>query len=951
MNPADIKRIAEAARGHGETILARWLPGGKRQGKEYIVRNPHRDDQHAGSLSVEIASGKGGDFATGETFGDYVGLAAFAAGIGMSEAAASLAEFLRLPPPGAIQTSPIATKVKPGWQVIMPVPGDAPAPPDAHYKLGKPDTTYIYRDGDGRGLGRVCRWNATTTRRKEFHPLTWCEDAAGRHEWRWQSWPLPRPLYGLDAVADRPDALIFVHEGEKSAEAGWELLPDAVSVCWPNGAGAADKADFGPLAGRDVVLWPDHDEPGTKAALTAAKAIRKADAKSVRFVNLDRLEKHAINRQGQIVSRLAPLPEGWDCADALAEGWTPQAIEELLGRDGALLDALPGGPGDSTVEPPKEATAPDERHADGPYYLDDELGLLYIETDREGKVRQSRVCAPCKVVALARDAEGGAWSPVIEFRDRDGQQRREVIPFRLFVGDGHDGVKQLVDLGLEVGSGRPALDRLKAYIVASRPERRARLADQTGWHGRAFLLPESAIGETDETLLFRGNRSALGTYATRGKLVDWQADIAHKAIGNPRLMFTLSVGFAGPFLKVLGMTGAAFHFVGDSSTGKSAALIAAGSIWGNSNAQVHSWRATSNALEYVAAQHNDALLILDELREVDPKEAGQITYMLTNAKGKGRAHHAGGLRETTTWRIVMLSSGELGLGDHLAGAGQKHYAGQEVRFIEIDADAGAGHGMWSDVSGCAGGGKQFSDDLRKFAARHHGTAGRAFLAELVKQIDLVPTWWRYHEGEFTKRYKPQDAGGQVLRVMSAFCLVAFAGEIASKFEIVPWPRGAATAVAGLLFEQWVQARPTHGNSEESKIIAHVRGVMERNWQSRFIDWDRASGTPRVLEVLEKGDFDPDLSRMPAVHDALGFRRPDMPFSRDDPEYLFYVTRSRFAEEFAVKGGFKPKRVAAVLKKHGALRCDDDGTTWRETLPNGDPRSYCIIGRKLWALET
>jgi hypothetical protein len=40
-------------------------------------------------------------------------------------------------------------------------------------------------------------------------------------------------------------------------------------------------------------------------------------------------------------------------------------------------------------------------------------------------------------------------------------------------------------------------------------------------------------------------------------------------------------------------------------------------------------------------------------------------------------------------------------------------------------------------------------------------------------------------------------------------------------------------------------------------------------------------------------------------------------------------------------------VAAVLKAHGILKCDPDATTLKETLPNGDPRSYCIIGGKLW----
>lgn len=932
MKKTDIQQVAEAAKSSGLAILERWLPGGKRQGSDYVVLNPHRDDKHLGNLRINIESGLGKDFGEpgSKGFKDFVDVVAFAVQCKPGEAAEALVEFLRLPAAAAVPPAPTSAKAKQNWRVITPVPKDTPPPP-AHYKLGKPDVVYIYRDAEGHHDGEVCRWNATPERRKEYHPRTWCEDSAGRREWRWQSWAVPRPLYGRDLLADKPDATVFVHEGEKAADAGGELLLPFVSICWPNGAASADKADFGPLAGRDVVLWPDHDEPGTQAALTAAKAIRKAGAKRVRFVNLDLFAKHAVSAKGQIVDRLTPLPAGWDCADALAEGWTPQALAELLLRDDALLDEL-------VVEQPRSheerSVVPDENHTSGPYQLDAELGLFYVETDREGKVRQSRICAPCKVVALARDTEGGAWSPVIEFRDRDGQQRREVIPFRLFVGDGHDGVKQLVDLGLEVASGRQALDRLKAYIVASHPDRRARLADQTGWHGRAFLLPEGAIGETDETLLFRGNRRTAGLYATRGKLTDWQTYIGHPAIGNPRLMFSLSVAFAGPLLKPLGMSGFAFHWTGDSSTGKTGALHAAASAWGNPDDYVHSWRQTSNALEYTCAQHNDVLLANDELRELDAKEAGAVAYMQGNGKGKSRAHHAGGLRDAVQWRIVMMSSGEIGLADHIASAGQKHYAGQEVRFVELDADGGAGLGMWNNVVGCPGGGKQFTDHLKKFAGRYHGTPGRAFLAELVKHPDELPGWWRFHEGEFVRRYRPQNAGGQVLRVMNAFCLVAFAGEVAARFAVVPWERGAATDAAGLLFEQWTRARPTQGNAEDMQILRHVRGLMERSWKSRFDDWAR---------IEQAGT---DISRVNQVIEPLGFRKTDA----GTGEFLFYVMRGRFEEEFARKAGFKPRRVAAVLKHHGVLRCDEDGTTWRETLPNDDPRSYCIIGKKLWALE-
>ena len=77
-----------------------------------------------------------------------------------------------------------------------------------------------------------------------------------------------------------------------------------------------------------------------------------------------------------------------------------------------------------------------------------------------------------------------------------------------------------------------------------------------------------------------------------------------------------------------------------------------------------------NGLEAVAAAHNDAVLILDELSQVDPRAAIASIYMLGNNAGKNRMNADGTPRRTSEWRISILSSGEVGLGDH-AAAGPK----------------------------------------------------------------------------------------------------------------------------------------------------------------------------------------------------------------------------------------------------------------------------------------
>ena len=55
---------------------------------------------------------------------------------------------------------------------------------------------------------------------------------------------------------------MLVVEGEKTADAAAELLPDFVVVTSSFGAKSAGKAAWGPLEDREVTIWPDHDEAG-----------------------------------------------------------------------------------------------------------------------------------------------------------------------------------------------------------------------------------------------------------------------------------------------------------------------------------------------------------------------------------------------------------------------------------------------------------------------------------------------------------------------------------------------------------------------------------------------------------------------------------------------------------------------------------------------------------------
>lgn len=155
------------------------------------------------------------------------------------------------------------------WVPILPVPDHAGAPPKAHLKRGAPERTWCYPDAAGKPLGYVYRFR-TSTGGKEILPLVFARNAiTGAEEWRWMAFSEPRPLYGLDRLAAKPDATVLLVEGEGCADAGDAALPEFAVMTWPGGGKAVKKADWRPLAGRKVIAWPDAD--AKRAPLTKAE--------------------------------------------------------------------------------------------------------------------------------------------------------------------------------------------------------------------------------------------------------------------------------------------------------------------------------------------------------------------------------------------------------------------------------------------------------------------------------------------------------------------------------------------------------------------------------------------------------------------------------------------------------------------------------------------------------
>jgi hypothetical protein len=220
------------------------------------------------------------------------------------------------------------------YTVVMPVPAQAGGIADeAGFLTGlrrRPDHVWPYRSSTGELLYAVARWNMPDGG-KQIRPFTWARDAAGRGGWRAMHAPAPRPLYGLDRLAQgKPDAWVIVVEGEKAADAARSLFNEPV-VTSAGGAAAAEKADWSPLFGRKVIIWPDADEPGTKYATAVVRLLARHGGR------IRMLDAAALAGMVPGASDRRTPPAGWDAADAADEGWTGPFLRSVLADNSVEL--------------------------------------------------------------------------------------------------------------------------------------------------------------------------------------------------------------------------------------------------------------------------------------------------------------------------------------------------------------------------------------------------------------------------------------------------------------------------------------------------------------------------------------------------------------------------------------------------------------------------------------
>lgn len=453
-------------------------------------------------------------------------------------------------------------------------------------------------------------------------------------------------------------------------------------------------------------------------------------------------------------------------------------------------------------------------------------GVYYLSSDVVDGVKvdiDEWYCGALLVDAITRNGdENSDYGRLLRFQNLDGHWITWAMPAWLMAGRNDPILAELLNQGLEISHHHRA--KVIQYLASRHPKERVIAATSAGWiNPRLFILPDRNIGEGNA--VYQSDSPVSDDFGQKGTLEGWQQTIGKFCQGNPLLMLTVCASLAGPLLFHVRRTGGGFHCYGKSSTGKTTAIEAASATWGNPETLKKTWRATSNGLEGIAAQHNDTCLILDEMGESSPQEVGASVYMIFNGSGKTRANRSGATRKPKRWRVILLSNGEIKLATHMQEAGKRAKAGQEIRLLDIAANRT--YGAWDDLHGLPDG-RTLSDTIQKAARQHYGHAGPLFIEKLIQsgeadQLDAALA-------AITEQFPA--ATGQECRAAERFALVALAGELAIQWDILPTPSGSALEHIKALYLEWAGERGS-GPAEDAQILQSVTEFVERNGDALF----------------------------------------------------------------------------------------------------------------------
>ena len=476
----------------------------------------------------------------------------------------------------------------------------------------------------------------------------------------------------------------------------------------------------------------------------------------------------------------------------------------------------------------------------------------------EGQV--DKICGCFRFLENRRVLGGNSVKVAVKFRDYDGEVKTTVVP-RSDLLMSSRLIEHLVDCGWVVYDKGKTAVFLEEYFRKQPPKKSILMTLRPGWHGvdaddcDVYVTNQKVYRPSASTQRVVLAEEVEAGFASSGDLEDWNKYVANLCIGNWRLQFAVCFPLAGLILALSGLPNCGVHFFGVPKTGKTTLLKVAGSVIGD-EAYVLSWNSTTNALEATAISRNDAILILDEIAQGDPKAVSEAIYNVINGRTKRRLGADIKLNAGSRFVGLVLSSGEDDLRTYLQSAGIDVKGGLLARLPSVPVPRK--HGVFFKLHGHKNGGA-LASTLLKNISRYHGTLGPAFLTYVVKnQAKLKVSIPRKVAAEAERLLGLLDEipdRGTYDIIAKSWALAAVAGEMAIAKGLLTWEKGDATKAVEKCFLAWAKHEQKSSANSDEGVLRHLQKFFQSQSAGKFAplsEFERST-KPTLAGYIHKVD--------------------------------------------------------------------------------------------------
>lgn len=284
-----------------------------------------------------------------------------------------------------------------------------------------------------------------------------------------------------------------------------------------------------------------------------------------------------------------------------------------------------------------------------------EKGISKID---EKSYSPKMICrTPIILTQRLKSLETGEEKMEIAFK-RDGVWHTAIFPrSTIFTAR---GITVLADLGCTVTSENAK--QIVRFLSALESEnidviKRADATATFGWQPGKRFIPGREQGIVLD--IDPSQKSMALAYCKNGEMEKW-VELMQKHRERDKFRFILAASFAAPLLRILKQRIFFVYNWGGSKGGKTAALKAALSAWGDPERLMVNFNATQVGLERTASFYCDLPLGIDErqLAGRNQESLEKTIYMIASGSGKIRGSKKGGLQAMHQWRTVALATGE-----------------------------------------------------------------------------------------------------------------------------------------------------------------------------------------------------------------------------------------------------------------------------------------------------